>query len=432
MYEKTCRESIVPNAGFALVLLCAVGFVVMPSARSRAEDWPNWRGPRFDGSSAETKFARSWTGDRPKLWERTVGSAYSGLTVVGDRLFTCGIATEQGESGKPEAMQVLYCLRTADGEVAWKSVIEDIFRNEWGDGARGTPTFDEGRVYIMGANGTVACFDANDGKKLWARKYDERPMWGYSGSVLIRGTLAIVATGGKNGALRALDKTSGREVWHCGNDSSAGYSTPYPFTFEKRDYVISFLGTSAIAAEVSTGREVLRIPWKTDWNVNAATPIYHDGHLWLGSGYRTGCAVYSLKSAGDKLEAKEVWKNKVMLNKFQTPVLYGGKLYAFDERAFKCVDFMTGNLDWKERGQNGTVVLADGNLIALTESGKLRIGPASPAKFEPTGEAQILDDRCWTVPTLVAGRLYARNLERVVCIDLSESESAGEAAAKPQ
>ncbi|MBX3394953.1 MAG: PQQ-binding-like beta-propeller repeat protein [Phycisphaerae bacterium] len=394
----------------------------MSTSTLHAEDWPNWRGPRYDGSSAETKFARSWTGERPQRWERNLGSAYSGLTVVGDRLFTCGVAMETSERGKPEPMQVLYCLRTADGEVAWKSVIEDIFRNEWGDGARGTPTYDDGRVYIMGANGTVACFDANDGKKLWARKYDERPMWGYSGSVLIRGTLAIVATGGKKGALRALDKSSGREVWRCGDDASAGYSTPYPFTFEKKEYVISFLGTSAIAAEVTSGREVLRIPWKTDWNVNAATPIYHDGHLWLGSGYRTGCAVYALKPAGDKLEAKEVWKSKVMLNKFQTPVLFGGKLYAFDERAFKCVDFMTGELDWKERGQNGTVVLADGNLITLTESGKLRIGPASPTKFEPTGEAQILDDRCWTVPTLVDGRLYARNLERVVCIDLSESQ----------
>ncbi len=376
-----------------------------------AGDWPNWRGPNHNGASTERNFKTLFKSEPKKLWERPIGSAYSGISVVGDRLYTCGI---DGDA------QTLFCLKNDDGSIVWKARIEDQYKNEWGDGARGTPTIHDGHVYIMGARGTVACFKAADGEKVWSREYGHKPQWGYSGSILIHGDLAIVATGGKDGALRALDKSSGREVWHCGNDADSGYSTPYPFTFDGVDYVCAFLGNGAIVADVRTGREVLHIPWKTDWKVNAATPIYHDGHLWLGSGYRTGCGVYKLSKEGDKLAAKEVWQSKVMLNKFQTPVLYEGKLYAFDERALKCVDFMTGERHWQERGANGTVLLASEYLVTLTEDGRLQVGLATAEGFKATGKAQVLDDRCWTVPTLVDGRLYVRNLVRIVCYDLSK------------
>ncbi|MBK8268383.1 MAG: PQQ-like beta-propeller repeat protein [Planctomycetes bacterium] len=400
MTHKTRDRACILSLGLCIVTTLA-----------HAEDWPNWRGPRYDGSSNETNFKKSWTDDLKKLWDLPIGSAYSGISVVGNRAYTCGIEKDK---------QTLFCIDVNNGKIIWKSPIEDNFKNEWGNGSRGTPTVNDSRVYIMGANGTVCCFEAADGKKVWSREFSNRPMWGYSSSVLIHDDLAIITPGGKDGAVRALKKSTGREAWHCGDDDSPGYSTPYPFSFDGRDYVVSFLGTGAIIADIKTGKEVARIPWKTDWNVNAATPIYHKGYLWLGSGYRTGCGVFKLSKAGDQIDAEEVWKSSVMLNKFQTPVLHDGKLYAFDERAFKCVDFKTGKLEWRERGENGTIILADGQLITLTEKGRLRIGKAPESGFTPTGEADILDDRCWTVPTLSNGKLYARNLERVVCYDLSE------------
>ena len=109
----------------------------------------------------------------------------------------------------------------------------------------------------------------------------------------------------------------------------------------------------------------------------------------------------------------------MLLNKFQTPVLYKGNLYACDQKAFKCVEFMTGKSHWEKRKvKHGTIVLASDNLILLTEGGELQIGPASPNGFVPTATAQVLKDRCWTVPTLSNGRLFVRNLEKMVCLDL--------------
>ena len=57
-------------------------------------------------------------------------------------------------------------------------------------------------------------------------------------------------------------------------------------------------------------------------------------------------------------------------------------------------------------------------LLVLGETGNLAIGLASPKGFTASTEAQILQGRCWTVPILSNGRIYARNAAGdLVCVD---------------
>ncbi len=392
------------------VLLAWVGSPLL----TFGEDWLNWRGPHYDGHSRETGFIRSWEQLDP-VWAQHIGAGFSGISCTRDRVYTCGTADEN---------QVLTCLNADSGAVLWKTPIGARYWEPMGgSGPRSTPTVDGDRVYVMGARGLLVCCAAESGALVWSREFDAVPQWGYSGSVLIQDRLAIVNTGGAGGGMRALDKLTGAAVWSCGDDADAGYATPYPFQFAGVNYVCGFLGNSLVVADRDRGRPVLTLPWKTDWKVNAATPIFHNGYLFVSSGYRTGCAVYQLSPAGSQLQATEVWRSKALLNKFQTPVLHQGRLYSFDQTAFKCVDFMTGKALWKQHGKHGTVIVADDQLITLSQEGQLQIGGASPAGFTPTGSARILDDRCWTVPTLSHGRLYARNLEgRLVCINLRPAD----------
>lgn len=394
------------------MLRCAALYAALAAAvLAGAGDWPNWRGPNHDGISAETGFEARWSAPPPQVWSRAIGSAFSGLTCVDGKVYTCGTA---------EGQQVAYCLDAETGAVIWQRGFEPEYKErQGGDGTRATPTVHDGRVYILGALGRVVCLDAASGAELWSRQFDARPQWGYAGSVLIEGDLAVVTAGGEEGALAGLDRKTGKTVWKAGA-SPVGYSTPYPFTFEGQRYIVGFLAKEAIIVEARTGRVVGTIPWKTDWDVNAATPIFHGGHLFLSSGYKTGSAVYRLRQAGDGLDAERVWGvSDVILGKFQSAVLHDGHLYVSDEKALKCVVFATGEQKWARRGiANGTVVLADGQLVVLTERGRLLIGKATPAGFEPTADVEVLDGRCWTVPTLYRGRLYVRNFERAACYRL--------------
>lgn len=393
-------------------LLISIGCIGMLLAgySALAVDWPNWRGPNYDGISPEKGFKTTWT-EKPKvLWEHPVGSAFSSFTLAGGKLYTCGTKDKQ---------QVLCCFNPDTGKVIWDKPIEKEYKEgQGGDGTRATPTIDDGKVYILGGLGMLRCVDAASGEKVWERQLKYKPTWGYAGSVLTEGNMAVVSAGKSDGSLLALDKKTGKEIWKTG-DEIAGYATPYPFTFKDKRYIVGFLGKSAIIVEAKDGREVWRTSWKTSFDVNASSPIFHDGHLFLTSGYGTGCALYKLSEAGDKLDGKEVWRNKAIVNKFQSCVLWEGALYGGDEKTLKCVDWKSGKELWSvPRLPNSTVILADRQLVVFTETGKLMIGPVSPNEFKPTAEAQVLEHRCWTIPLLANGKLYARNLEKAVCLDL--------------
>lgn len=390
---------------------------------AQAGDWPHWRGPGYDGKSDESNLKTTWKGELVPIWQAAIGSGYSGIVIVGGRTYTCGV--DGGD-------QTLFCFESQGGKLVWKSRMEDNFKDMtgWGDGPRSTPTIDGDRVYVLGALGTLGCYDAGTGDKKWTAKFDAKPQWGYSGSVLIDGDLAIVTVGSQGGGMRALNKLTGEPVWKAGADEDSGYSTPYPFTLDGKRYVVGFLGNSVVVADIKTGREVLTMPWETSWKVNAATPIFHDGHLFLSSGYKTGAGLFKLKTKGDRLEAEEVYRTRKLKNKFQTPVLHEGFLYTCDQTSFKCVEFKTGDLKWEKDGneyRHGTVLLADKNLILLTSQGELQIGKASPKGFEPTGKTVVFEqkggkgEQCWTIPTLSYGRLFMRNLEKMVCLDLRQS-----------
>lgn len=385
--------------------------VFLGAVLAAGADWPHWRGPNHDGISAETGLQTAWTEKPPVVWEREIGSAFSAISCVGDRVYTCG--TQNGQ-------QVLLCLNADTGAVIWQTAFEPEYKErQGGDGTRGTPTVEDGRVYVQSAGGRILCCDAASGKEVWSRAFDAKPQWGYSGSILIEGDLAIAIGGDAEGVLVAMNKKTGEVVWRRGQ-TPVGYSTPYPFTLGGQRYVVGFLGKSVIIVEARSGREAWSAPWETDWDVNAATPIFHDGLLFISSGYKTGAAVFRLRAAGEKVAADEVWRGKAIMAKFQTPVLHEGHLYVSDQKALRCVELATGKEKWSQRGvENGTVVLAEGSLFVLTEDGRLRIGRASPEKFAPTTDVEILSGRCWTVPTLYRGRLYARNLERIVCLKLT-------------
>ncbi len=129
--------------------------------------------------------------------------------------------------------------------------------------------------------------------------------------------------------------------------------------------------------------------------------------------------MFKMGKDGDKLAGDSVWKSKVLLNTFQSCILHEGKLYTSDQKALVCVDFMTGEELWRKRRlKHGTVVLADGHLLVLTEDGQFQIAKVSPQGFEPLTHTTVLDGRCWTIPILHRGKLYARNLEKAVCYSL--------------
>jgi outer membrane protein assembly factor BamB len=114
----------------------------------------------------------------------------------------------------------------------------------------------------------------------------------------------------------------------------------------------------------------------------------------------------------------------VMKNHFNSSVAWGGHIYGFDDATLKCVDEKTGAETWRQRGfAKGSLILADGRLVVLSEGGLLALAEATPEAYKESGRAQVLQGRTWTMPTLAGGRLYLRNEKEMVALELKGGEA---------
>lgn len=377
-----------------------------------AADWPQFRGPNRDGISPEAAVLKSWPAGGPKvLWTAPVGEGYSQVVSVKGRLYTLA---QQGEE------QVALAIDGATGRRLWRTRIDGEYNDGQGDGPRSTPTVDGDMVYALSANGKLAALRAGNGQVAW--QHDLRaeyganpPQWGISTSPLVEGNLLIVNVGGAgNKAIVAFDKTNGKTVWTSQGDG-AGYSAPIAITVRGVRQIIVFTADAVLSISPKDGRLFWRSGWKTSYDVNAATPIFlPPDKLFVSSGYDTGAALLQI----NRTNVSEVWRSRGMKNQFSSSVLHNGILYGFDNSTFKAIDAATGAERWKQRGfGHGSLILAGGHLVVLSDRGKLALVSATPEEYRELGNAQVLEGKCWTSPSLADGRLYVRNEEKLVALD---------------
>ncbi len=395
---------------------CGLILTLMSGACSlSASDWPSYRGPNHDGISTETAWKTQWPGDGPKvLWEKEVGLGFSSFTVVAGKVYATGHADET---------DTVFCLDAVTGKEIWKhSYPADLGDKYYEGGTSATPTVDGDRVYHLSRWGDLFAFEAATGKVVWEKNVQKEtganiPDWGYAGAPLVQDQLLILNV---CAAGMAVEKTTGKIVWKS-DTGSAGYSTPYPMTFQGKKLAVIGSSDAYVAVDVATGAPVWSYPWATRYGVNAATPLLSGDKLFISSGYNKGCTVVKL-GAG---EPEKVWESKALKNQFNSSVLIDGYIYGFDgdyngRSALKCVRMEDGQEMWAEKSTGfGSLIGANGKLLVLTDKGELMCVNATPESFDEVSRAQILSGRCWSAPVLANGLLYLRNAEgHVACLDL--------------
>jgi outer membrane protein assembly factor BamB len=394
--------------------LCLGGFLL-------AADWPQWLGPERNGVSTETGLLQSWPKEGPPIvWQREVGEGFSGPVVAGDQLILFH---------RVGAREVVEGLNAADGKERWKFSYPTGYRDDFGkgNGPRSTPLVAGGRVYTLGAEGRMHCLELETGKMVWERSLNEdyhvrKGFFGVATSPLLESDLVLVNAGGKGAGIVALDKDTGREVWKA-TDDEASYSSPVAATVDGTRSVFFFTRDGLVALDPLTGAVRFRKHWRSRLNasVNAATPLVCDGHVFLTASYGTGAILLRVR----KDSVDEVWHSDDVLSAhYGTPVPQGDVLYGFDGRQeegprLRCADWKTGKVRWtREDFGCGSIVLADGNLIVLTEAGDLVLVEATPSAYHEKARAAVLSGPCRAQLALADGRLYGRGDRKLVCWNL--------------
>ena len=378
---------------------------------SHASDWPNWRGPNYDGIARES-LPKNIPEKLPVLWKANVGTGFSSVAVVGNRVLTMG---NEGDRDS------VWCLDAKTGSVLWQHVYDcplDPLYYEGGPG--GTPTVHAGSVYTLSKKGHAFRLDLETGDVIWSRDLLsdhglDLPEWSFAGSPFIADG-RVLLNAGRDGI--ALSVENGETLWLHSTETS-GYATPIPFS--KPGSIAThllFSAKSLIALNAETGKQAWDFRWTCSRDVNAADPVLVDDRIVLSNSNGTVC----LDPKVDGETPEVVWENRDMKWYFNPGVLVGGHIYSLHGTTHRptelmCTDAATGEVAWAEEGFGSGGLIATAKHVIVFDLGKLTIFPASPEGFEPVLEQKILEGKCWTAPTLANGRIYCRNAEgTVVCV----------------
>jgi len=402
------NRAVAARALGALVLL---GQLCLGGASS---DWPQWRGPNRDDISSETGLLKQWPEGGPKLlWTaRGIGDGFSTVAIADGMVYTAG------NVGSDTVITAL----DLDGKLKWQAKNGPAFtRNK--AGSRSTPTIDGGLLYHKNPDGDLVCLDAKTGKEVWSlnilKEFGGRNItWALAESLLVDGNNLIASPGGPEAAIVAMDKKTGKTVWACkGIDDKPGYSSPILVEQGGLRQIVQMTAQHAIGVNAKTGELLWSFPHKTSYDANIPTPIYHDGHIFINSGYGSGGELLKLTVDGDKASVEQVWKTKALDNHHGGVVLVGGCLYGSTHNGqWVCLDFKTGEVKYKAPGVGkGSLTYADGMLYTYSEGGgKVGLVKATPEGHEIISQFAVPRGGSgpnWAHPVVCGGRLYLRHAD---------------------
>jgi outer membrane protein assembly factor BamB len=403
-------------AALAILTLCAT------SARA-AEDWPKWLGPRGDNISKE-EISESWPSSGPKqLWSAPVGEGHASPVAAGGKVYLFAMNGNNAEG--------LACVDAKSGKVAW-SQSYPIRQKAQYEGTRATPTIDGDRIYTLGQMGDLVCRQLADGKQVWRLNVLDatgtKPIqWGCASSPLIVGDRVFVQTGEKGPIAVAVNKKTGKVEWKSEARTKAGYAPLVHAEVGGKPQLFIFAGNAAGALDPATGRTLWSEPFQTEYDVNASTPVYHDGRVLFTAEYSSGhAAMYDVTGKS----AKKLWETRDLKSRFQPVILDDGYVYGNSSGTPVCIRWSDGQLAWQAKDRNmqlgvGGSMLRVGKdkLIMMSDRGKLSLVRATPKGYELLSQAQVFDaQQVWATPLLYDGKLYCKGRDEFVCLDVSPAK----------
>ena len=409
--------------GSLVACMVLIGLSSTPTAL-RAGDWPQILGPHRNGEAEKETLADSWPSDGPRtVWQRPVGRGYAGLAVVGPT----GVLFHRVEDEeRVEAIDV------ATGKERWHFAIPTSYTSGISpdDGPRCVPIIHGDQVVVFGVQGTLACVRLADGANVWSQNThaEFRATEGYFGagsSPIVEGDKVIVNVGGaKTGAgVVAFSLSSGKVLWKVGRED-ASYSSPVAVTVGGTRHLIVETRLTTYSFDPETGKIRFQFPFgQRGPTVNGANPTVIGDHLFLTASYGVGAVYGRIHDASfDTLWASD----DVLSTQYATCIADRGLLYGISGRddvgpaSLRLIDPASQKIVWEKADFGyGTLIKADGKLIAQKTDGGLVLIRCNPEHYVELASAPIFTGKTFALPALSNGRVYVRDEHTLKCLDLS-------------
>lgn len=430
--------------------LATIALVSMSLGIARSDEWPQWMGPQRDNIWREEGILDAFPASGPKLvWKAPLAWGYSGPAVAGGKVFISDYVSDanlkDGNFSRKafNGTERVLCLNEADGKVLWKHEYPVTYAISYPSGPRVTPTVHEGKVYFLGGEGHLICFETETGKLVWQKDLKKEyktnsALWGYASHPLIDGKKLICLVGGEGTHTVAFDKDTGAEIWRSQTSKEQGYSPPSIIKAGGVRQLIIPRPDAVASLDPETGKLLWSVPYDATNGSIIMTPIRKDEYLYVG-GYSNKSLL--LKLDNSKPGAEVVWQNKGQHGISPVnvqPFLEDGVLYGFDQKGDMFgVELPSGKrlfatpepVSKRARGSETAFIVKNGSrFFFFTETGHLVIGNLSPTGFKETSRAKLVEptndafgrDVVWCAPAFANKRIYVRNDKEMACYDLAK------------
>ena len=438
----------VPLLALSLSLsLAFVATLARTAPAAEGNNWPQWRGPTFDGSSQATGLPDKLDATANVAWTAAMPGPSAGTPIIwGDRVFVSSL-------DKKSKKLLAICVDRKNGREVWRKEVGLGFQaNERNNTASPSPVTDGKHVWFHYGTGDLACFDTA-GKQVWTRNLVKDHgtfnfMWIYGSSPLLyKGKLYIqilhnnkpyagAAPADKPAVsyLLAIDPATGKDLWkhvrpdESQNESKESYGTPIPFLSSDRGEIVLIGGDVVTGHDPETGKELWRYG---NWNPGKEQYWRIIPSVVTGGGLAFACApkggpVMAIKAGGEGniTETHAAWTTKEFTSDVCVPLYHQDKLYVLDGDGKKLhrVEPKTGKIE-KTVDLGGDAVFrasptgADGKIYCMNEAGQVWV--VSMDKLEVLHQADLGgdggDNSNRASIALVDGQVFVRTSDKLYC-----------------
>ncbi len=434
---------------FSLVVAMVAGTFFW-SASTRADQWPQWMGPKRDNVWREEGIVDKFPAGGPKvLWRAPVAGGYAGVAVAEGKVFVTDFVPggelpgDNFERKTAAGTERVLCLDEATGKELWKHEIPVTYTISYPAGPRCTPTVDGDRDYTLGAEGNLLCLSVTDGRVIWAKDlkkdYDTKAaLWGWAGHPLVDGNRLFVIAGTAKAHVVALDTLTGKELWRAGTAPEQGYSPPTIIEAGGVRQLVLMKPDGMYAVAPETGKILWETPYNADNGSIIMAPLKVGEHLYVGGFQEKNLCV---KLAAEKPGVEVVWRNKAKHGISAVnvqPFVDGTMVYGFHEKGdLRGVEIPSGEVKWSSPGPFGDrappsatafITRHENRFFLFAETGDLVIAKLSPAGYEEIDRAHLLDTTqsafgrgvVWCPPAYADRSVFIRNDKELIRVALAK------------
>jgi outer membrane protein assembly factor BamB len=418
-----------------------------------ADDWPQWMGPKRDNVWRETGLMESFPeGGPPVVWRIPIAGGYAGPAVAGGKVYVTDYATNENvrvdnfDRNEFTGSERVLCLDEATGEEIWRHEYPVKYSISYPAGPRCTPTVDGGKLYTLGAEGHLFCFDAITGSILWQKNLPQdyntkTALWGYAGHPLIDGQKLICVAGGAGSHAVAFNKNTGEEIWRALTSREQGYSPPTIIEAGGTRQLILVRIDAVTSVDPETGREYWSQPYEATSGSIIMSPALSGNFLFVG-GFQDKNLLIELDE--NKPAAETLWRDKrqhgispINVQPFvDGRIMYGvdgsGRLYAVELPSGRRVWDTTKPISQRPANSGTAFIVRQGDTgnryWLFNDSGEVIIANLTPDGYEEVDRAKVIEptnfafgrDVVWCMPAFANKRMYVRNDKEIIAVDLAK------------